>query len=315
MKNKFFFLLIILSFLVVSAILAGVFFGSVPLNPFDLSSSALFIIWQLRLPRVLLAALAGAMLSVSGALLQSSLRNPLCDPYILGVSAGGGLGAALAIISGMPIFLVSVFAFIGALLAVLAVYQLSKVSGEVKPQTLILAGVAVSSFLGALLMYFIVYSDKLQSVYFWMLGSFSGANYDQVKLAAVCAAFGIIFSWLFSNHLNVLSFKDEEALSLGVNVDAARIIFLAVSSLMAGVSVSMCGMIGFVGLIIPHVIRLLIGSNNTYLVPLSALLGAVYLVAADLISRTVLIPAEIPVGIITALIGSPFFIYLLRKKR
>lgn len=312
MKSRFYFWMISLVLLLVASIAAGVLLGAVGINPFEANETFSFILWQLRLPRVLLAALVGAMLAVSGAVLQSSLKNPLCDPYILGISAGGSVAAAAAIILLLPIYFVSSFAFLGAVASVLIIYHVSRIGGEVRPQTLILAGVAVSSLLSALLSFMVISSDRLQSIFFWILGSFSAASWSAVHLALYTALAGVIVSLIYSRDLNALALGDEEALSLGVDVMRSRNILLITASLMTGVAVSLCGMIGFVGLIVPHIMRLIVGANNSYLIPASALAGAVLLVLADVLSRVIMVPSEIPVGIITAVLGAPFFIYLLR---
>lgn len=306
----YFFLLLLLA----AALAAGSLFGSVAVSPFDDSRISEMIFWGIRIPRVLLAALVGSMLSVSGAVLQGVLRNPLSDPYILGISAGGALGAAGSIAAGLPLFVVCAVSFISALAAVGIVYSFSRTSSGVRPEVLVLAGVALSSLLGAALVAVILASDSLQSVYFWLFGSFSFASPVFVKIAAAAAAAGISVSIFFSRQLNILLLGDEEAASLGVNTSAVRIAMLFAASLLSAVSVAMCGIIGFVGLIIPHMIRLAIGGNNVFLIPASALLGASFLVTADLLSRTLISPAELPVGVVTAFIGAPFFIYLLRRR-
>lgn len=303
-----------LALVLFASIVLGVLFGAVRINPLDLNEAFAFIVWQLRLPRALLAALVGAMLAVSGAVLQSSLKNPLCDPYILGISAGGSVAAAAAIILLLPMYFVSAFAFLGAVASVLIIYNISKIGGEARPQTLILAGVAISSLLSAVLSFMVISSDRLQPIFFWILGSFAGAGWTSVQLALYSALAGIFISLVYSKDLNALALGDEEALSLGVDVVRSRNILLITASLMTGVAVSLCGMIGFVGLIVPHIMRLIVGANNTYLIPASALAGAVLLVLADVISRVIMVPSEIPVGIITAVLGAPFFIYLLRGR-
>jgi len=296
------------------ALAAGLLLGTVSLNIFNVTGASEIIFWEIRLPRVLLAALAGAMLSVSGAVLQGVLKNPLSDPYILGVSAGGALGAAVSMSVGLPLYAVCIVSFIAALIAVLTVYNFSRTSSGIRPEVLVLAGVALSSLLGAILVAVILSSSNLQSVYFWLFGSFSFASPVFVKIAAVAAVLGIAISAIFSKQLNILLLGEEEAVSLGVNTGLVRIVLLTAASLLSAVSVAMCGIIGFVGLIIPHIIRLVIGGNNIYLIPASGLLGASFLVIADLLSRTLISPAELPVGIITAFAGAPFFIFLLRKK-
>lgn len=314
-RNKALRVFIFLSVLLGAVLAIGAMTGIVFIGPIGASGLDAFIFWQIRLPRVLLAAICGSMLAVSGAVLQGSLRNPLADPYILGVSAGGGLGAALAITAGLPAYLISFSAFIGALACVYSVYLISGSGGRKRPEALILAGVAVSSMAGAVLAFMMVTGSKLQSIYFWMLGSFSGAAWPQVSISAAYAAIGILVSLVYARTMNILSLGDDEALSLGVDIRTVRLILLAASSLLAGASVSLCGMIGFAGLMVPHLVRLLAGNNNVLVVPLSALLGASLMVAADIISRVIIMPSEIPVGIVTAVIGAPFFIYLLRRKR
>ncbi|MCX5749620.1 MAG: iron ABC transporter permease [Candidatus Saganbacteria bacterium] len=313
MKQKYYMLMLFLTAALCAVIVLGVLVGAVGINPFDMKAPFSFILWQIRLPRVILAALVGAMLAVSGAILQSSLKNPLCDPYILGISAGGSVAAAAAIILLLPLYYVSAFAFLGAVAGVFIIYHASKVAGEIKPQTLILAGVAVSSLLSAILSFMVIFSDRLQSIFFWILGSFSAANWASVHLAFYAALAGIIAAMIYSRDLNALALGDEEALSLGVDVMRSRNILLIIASLMTGVAVSLCGMIGFIGLIVPHMMRLISGSNNSYLIPASALAGAVLMVLADIISRVIMIPSEIPVGIVCAMLGAPFFIYLLRR--
>jgi iron complex transport system permease protein len=314
MRAKITYVYLFLLLLLAVALAAGSLFGAVPVSPFDDSRISEMIFWGIRMPRVLLAALVGAMLSVSGAVLQGVLKNPLSDPYILGISAGGALGAAVSIAAGLPLFAVCTVSFLAALAAVGVVYNFSRTSSGVRPEVLVLAGVALSSLLGAALVAVILSSDSLQSVYFWLFGSFSFAGPAFVRIAAVAASAGISVPIFFSRQLNILMLGDEEAASLGVNTSAVRIVMLSAASLLSAVSVAMCGIIGFVGLIIPHIIRLVIGGNNVFLIPASALLGASFMVVADLISRTVISPAEVPVGVVTAFIGAPFFIYLLRRR-
>lgn len=297
-----------------ASLVFGLLFGAVAVLPFDGSKISAVILMEIRLPRVLLAALVGAMLSVSGAVLQGVLKNPLSDPYILGVSSGGALGAALSMSAGFGLYQVCFFAFAGALLSAGLVYGFSRTSSGVRPEVLVLAGVALSSLLGAALVAVIISNENIQSIYFWLFGSFSFASPLFVGIAAAALLAGICAPIFFSRQLNILLLGDEEAASLGVNTAFVRIVLLASSSLLSAVSVALCGIIGFAGLIVPHIARLLIGGNNTVLIPSSALLGAAFMVIADLVSRTVAAPAEIPVGVVTAVIGAPFFIYILRRK-
>lgn len=287
--------------------------GAVWINPFDNSSLLHSIILQIRLPRIMLSGLVGAMLALSGAILQAVLKNDLSDPYILGISSGGGLGAAIAIIFYLPMAVVSLSAFIFSLAAVIIVFSIAKAAGKTGPSSLILAGVAVSSFTGAVLGLLITSSDRLQSIYFWMLGSFSGANWDQINISSACLFLGLIVAMIYSRQMNAFLLGEEEALSLGVDTTVVRAVLLSTASLLAGVSVSFCGIIGFAGLMVPHMIRAVSGPNYFSLIPLSVLAGALLLVLADTASRVLFIPSEVPVGIITALVGAPFFICLLRR--
>ena len=313
MSRKKFSLAIGLTAALALSALVSLMAGAVWINPFDNSSLLHSIILQIRLPRVILSGLVGAMLALSGAILQAVLKNDLSDPYILGISSGGGLGAAIAIIFLLPMAMVSLSAFIFSFAAVITVFFIAKTAGKTNPSSLILAGVAVSSFTGAVLGLLITSSDRLQSIYFWMLGSFSGANWEQIYISCACLFLGLIVAMSYSRQMNAFLLGEDEALSLGVDTSIARAVLLSIASLLAGVSVSFCGIIGFAGLMVPHMIRAVSGPNYFSLIPLSALAGALLLVMADTASRVLFIPSEIPVGIITALVGAPFFIYLLRR--
>lgn len=308
----------ILGVLLLLVIFLSLFFGSVLISPFDLFQSE--ILWNIRLPRVLLSALIGLLLSLSGVILQGVLRNPLADPYILGVSAGGAVGAAVAIAVGASFVIlgmssVPVLAFITALVAVYIVYRLSQVAGKTSPETLILAGVALSAFCAAILSLVVIISGNLQSIYFWLLGSLSSANWINVITVLPYAIIGYGVAYFFSKELNALLLGEEMAQTLGIDIENVRLMLIAGSSLMTAAAVSVSGLIGFVGLIIPHWIRIIIGPNHRYLIPVSALSGMLLMVIADTIARTVFAPTEIPIGIVMALLGAPFFLYLLRRRR
>jgi iron complex transport system permease protein len=312
--TTFVFLLVLL----LAAMLAACLLGSVYIPIQELSKSDIF--WQIRLPRIILSALIGLLLSVSGVILQGILRNPLADPYILGISAGGAVGAAVAIALGLQFYWlgmssVPLFALLSALLAVYIVYKLSKVAGRSTAETLILAGVALSAFCAAILSLIIIISGNLESIYFWLLGSLSAANWSNVLTVMPYALIGSLIAYFLSKELNALLLGEEMAHTLGVEVEKTRVILIATASFMTAAAVSVAGLIGFVGLIVPHWIRLLIGPNHKWLVPVSGLSGMLLMVVADTISRTVLSPTEIPVGIVMALLGAPFFLYLLRKSR
>ena len=295
-------------------IFLGLFIGPTSIFPLGAKISQI-ILWQIRFPRVILGLLVGLMLATSGTILQGILRNPLADPYILGVSAGAGVGAAIAVVSGLWSPVSGLFAFLGALLAVFIVYRIAYVGGKTSPETLILSGVAVSAFAAALLSLIIILSGQLQSIYFWLLGGLSSATWDSVLSVIPYAVVGLIIVSFFSRDLNILLLGEESALSLGIEVEWVRKLLLAVASLMTAAAVSVSGLIGFVGLIVPHFVRLIVGPNHKILLPVSAISGAILLIACDILARMVLAPTEIPIGIITGMLGSPFFLYLLRRRR
>lgn len=272
------------------------------------------IVLNLRLPRLLLAILIGSSLSASGALLQSVMRNPLADPGTIGVSAGAGT-AATTILLLFPQLTNSVplFAFGGAALACFMIYSMAWKRG-VDPTRIILSGVAINSVLGAynsLLQ--LMHSDSLEGVLAFMNGSLSGRSWAQVKLLVIYAGIGLVLSFLCIKSANTLQLGDEMAKSLGVKVNLARVCLSAVSAFLAAATVSVAGMIGFVGLVVPHISRLLVGSDYKAMLPTSVLLGAVVLLLADTLGRTVVPGMEIPVGIVMSVVGGPFFLYMLRK--
>jgi iron complex transport system permease protein len=264
--------------------------------------------------------MVGIMLATSGVILQGVLRNPLADPYILGVSAGAGIGAALVLsykwyFTFLGMSSVPIFAFLFALIMVFIVYRLSNIGERSSAETLILAGVAVSSFASAVLALIIIISGQMQSIYFWMLGSFSMATYGDIFTLLPYALIGVIMSYFYSKDLNALIIGEEMAYSMGVDVERVRMKMIIIATLMTAAAVSVSGLVGFVGLIIPHFVRLMIGQNYRFLVPFAAVSGAILMLVADTAARTVLSPMEIPIGIIMALIGAPFFIYVLKIKR
>ena len=282
------------------------------------------IIFQIRLPRVIGGALVGAALATAGALFQGLLRNPMADPYIIGTSAGAALGATIAMI--LPINmallgfgLVPVFAFIGALSTVTLVYHLARVGGKTPIISMLLAGFVVSALLAAIVAFIMSISDRLdldlRSVYSFLMGHISVSSWEQISVTAPLVIGGIIAARFFALRLNAFSLGEEGAAYLGVEVERDKILILALGSLLTAAAVSISGLIGFVGLVMPHAMRLSLGPDHRLLLPASALAGATFLVIADILARTLLAPLEIPVGIITALIGAPFFLYLLRHNR
>jgi iron complex transport system permease protein len=279
------------------------------------------IIWQLRLPRIAQAAIVGASLSVAGAVFQGLFRNPMADPYVLGVSSGAALGAVAAMLTGGSLFFagftaVPLFAFIGGVSTIALVYYMSRVGKVVPVMTLLLAGIAVSAFLSAvvsLLTYFA--GEKLEQIVFWMMGGVGGASWARVTAMLPYVLVGFCCIYYYAKELNVLLLGEETARHLGVNTERVKKILLATASLLVAAAVSTTGIIGFVGLVVPHFIRIAVGPDHRILLPASALLGANLLICADTLARNIIAPAELPVGIITALVGAPMFIYLLKKRK
>jgi iron complex transport system permease protein len=313
-KNLLLILILVLFLLGVAAL----FLGSVWVPPQEFLNSP--IILQIRLPRIIAAILVGTLLATAGVILQGVLRNPLADPYILGVSSGAGVGAALALglkftQSFLGISSIPFSAFIFALLAVFTVYNLARVAGRTSPETLILAGVAVSAFAAAILSLIIILTGQLQSIYFWLLGGLSSITWLEVINLVPYTIVGLLIAYFYSKELNALLFGEEMAMSLGVEVERVRQVLILAAALMTAAAVSVSGLIGFVGLIIPHFVRLILGANHRLLVPFSALGGALLVLGADIFARTVLSPQEIPIGIVMSLLGAPFFLYLLRRRR
>ena len=292
--------------------------GAVPLPADGLWRSGIF---RLRLARTALGVIAGGGLSAAGVIFQAILRNPLAEPYVLGVSSGAGLGAALAIVTGVSAagaWTLPALAFVGALATILLVYALASTStGTVPSQTLLLSGVVVGAVLGSLLMFVvsIAPSEHLHGVVWWLLGSLQAFDWHLVWVVAAVVAAGLAVSILFSRDLNLLSLGEEPAAHLGLDVRRTRNLFLLLASLVTGATVAACGLIGFVGLIVPHMVRLVLGPDHRRLVPASALAGATFLVLADSIARTMIAPREVPIGVVTALVGGPFFLGLLRRRQ
>lgn len=282
-----------------------------------LSQSIETIIFQIRMPRIIGAILVGAALSVAGASFQGLFRNPLVAPDKLGVSAGAGFGAAIGILLSAGYFLTQVSAFLFGLLAVAITYLLSKSFKGTSILTLVLCGIAIESFFGSLLSiskYIADPYEQLPSIVFWLMGSLTSVTNEQVLIVSIPIIIGIIILLLLRWRINVLSMGEEEAQTLGVDVKKMQIVIILCCTLITAAAVSISGIIGWIGLVIPHVVRIIIGPDHKILLPASAILGAFFLLLIDNISRTLLM-VEIPLGILTALIGAPFFIYLLRKSK
>jgi len=287
----------------------------------DWSASTGSIVWRLRLPRVLLAMLVGAGLSVVGASLQALVRNPLADPYILGISSGASVGAALVIVFGVLSVLgtaaLSAAACLGAFVTLVGVFLLAREGPRVPVVRLLLAGIAMSAILSALTSFILFVAPRetgVAEVYFWIMGSLSGADWWALPVPAVVVVPGIVLLMLRARSMNVMLMGDETAAALGLDVGRFRKFLLVHSTLLTGVLVAVSGAIGFVGLIVPHVVRMLLGADHHRLVPVAALVGAIFLVWVDVAARIVLAPQELPIGILTALTGGPFFIWLMRRQ-
>lgn len=273
------------------------------------------ILRELRLPRVLLALLVGAGLAAAGAAYQALFRNPLAEPFVIGASSGAALGAALLLAAGAPAPAVPATAFLGAVGAVALVYLLGGVGARSSAVSLILAGAAVSTVLDAgVSLVMIVDDESLQAVFGWLLGGLAGTGWREVAWGAPMLAAGIAWIALLARPLDALTLGDETAASLGLSLVRGRLAVVAAASLAAAAAVAVAGIVGFVGLVAPHAARLLVGARHGVLIPASCLLGAVLVVAADLAARTVAVPREVPIGILTALVGGPFFLYLLRTR-
>lgn len=283
------------------------------------SASEELILFSVRLPRILFAGLVGASLSLGGVVFQALLRNPLADPYVLGISGGSALGAIIGIVLGAGSFYLGIpfLAFCGGLLTVSLVFVVAGGSrGMLLDNTLILAGVVVNSFFSAAILFAlsVVSSMELHSISFWLMGDLSGAAWKEITVAAVCLLIGFVILYAQARKLNLMVQGEETALQLGVNIRATKYILLIVTSLLTAVAVSLAGIIGFVGMMVPHMMRLVFGSDHRLLLPAAALFGASFLVAADTLARILLAPAELPVGVITALCGAPYFIFLMRRR-
>jgi len=283
----------------------------------DSVSHAVF--WNVRLPRVILAIVVGASLAVAGVVMQGIFRNPLAEPATVGVSGGAAVGAVIAITLGLskvPMG-VQLFAFIGGTLATAVVYGLSRIDGKTDVVTLILTGIAINALSGALigLAVFVADDDQIRTVTFWSLGTLGLATWNAVGVVAPLALLGILISTKFSRVLDILALGDRPASHLGVRVEPVRLQAIAVVGLLASSAVAATGIIAFVGLLVPHIMRIVLGPRHRHLLWTSALLGATVTLLADLAARTLLSPAELPLGVVTALIGAPFFLLLLRSTR
>lgn len=279
------------------------------------------IVWEVRVPRVVLAALVGAALGTSGAAFQGLFRNPLADPYTVGVSSGATVGAALVMVLGagwtfLGSALLPLATFAGGLLTILLVYWLARIGGRVQVETLILAGVVMSAFMSAIFSFLLTMAgDTLHQIVNWLMGSLALRGWWHVGMMLPYLAVGLAVIWASSRDLNLLALGEESAAHLGLDVERSKKVLLFAGSLTTGAAVSVSGTIAFVGLIVPHLVRMLIGPDHRLLIPAAALGGAIFLVWADTLARVLFSPVELPVGVVTAALGGPFFAYLLRTRR
>ncbi len=325
--------------ILICVILCALSIGSVPLS-FEQISTAILrqiqsgtpiesvgkgathdIIWLLRMPRVVLAAIVGCGLACCGVIMQAIVKNPLADPYILGISSGASLGATVAILLGIGVSLgenfIGIAAFGGAFIISLAVLFIANLGGRSNSIKLLLAGMALSAVCGAFssfVIYFANNKEGMQTLAFWMMGSFAAAKWSNIEIIVPMILFIVLFFWSQYHVLNLMLLGDESAITLGTDLHNYRQLYLLLSSVVVGLAVYSSGMIGFVGLIIPHVVRMLVGADHKRLIPVSAVVGAIFLVIADTLCRSIIPKTELPVGILISLIGAPSFIYLMIKR-
>ncbi len=325
--------LLALVFFLLAAIAVSLGIGAVPIPVIGilelllgidqppLTQTERVILLQLRLPRLLTACLVGASLGAAGAGYQGLFRNPLADPYVIGASSGAGLGVTIAIILGLQMTMlglgaISLSALLGALAAVAAVFGIASAGRQVPTLSLLLAGVALSSLISAIMsMLMFMNDEKLVAIFGWLMGSLSGKSWSIVASTAVLGGIGIIALGLLSRALDALTFGEETAASLGLSLAGLRLMVVVAASTATAAAVAAAGVIGFVGLIAPHMARSLVGPRHVWLIPASALVGAILLLVADDLARTVVAPGELPVGVVTALLGGPFFLFLLKTRQ
>ncbi len=297
-------------------ILTGIFKGAVNIPFSELLLEANRPILILRCFRVLMAIIAGSGLAVSGITLQAILRNSLAEPYLLGTSSGAGLGAVIAIAMGISRIYLPLAAFLGAILSVILVYSLARQNNKISGQSLILSGVIVSVALSAIIVFLIFISgnEALHGMTWWLWGSLQVLDFKLLLLVSSIVLAGVAITYIFAQDLNAISMGEEEAVHLGIDIDVVKKILILITSLITASLVCICGIIGFVGLMVPHMMRLIVGSNHKVLIPATLFAAAIFMVACDTISRTLFPPLEIPIGVITAILGAPTFIFLLKRK-
>jgi iron complex transport system permease protein len=323
--------------LLVGGILGSALLGQLPVQPSEVLGSLLrgigipnawaptdpiieSALWQVRFPRIVLAIVVGAALAAAGAVMQAIFGNPLAEPGVVGVSSGAALGAATAIVLGLAAwgdFAVAAFAFTGGLLATLLVYFVSRANGRTEVVTLLLTGIAVNAFAGAGLAFalFAATTANREQIIFWQLGSLVGALWNEVLVVLVVAVVGVTVAVLLGRRYDLLALGERNARHLGLDVERLRLISIVIVALLTGVAVAFVGIISFVGLVVPHIVRMLLGPQHRGLIVFSAFGGAVLMLAADLLARTVVPGAELPIGMLTSLVGGPFFFFLLWRQR
>lgn len=339
-KKSFLFWVIILTVILAGTIIGAIAIGSTYISPAEvyqvllskLTNNALYgdvgsimtqnIIWEIRLPRVLLGAICGAGLAVCGVLMQCVTKNPIAEPYVLGISSGASCGAVAVMVMGgfssIGINSISAGAFVGALLSGVLVFAIGTHMGRTTSITrLVLSGMAISTIFSAitnLLIYSADNANQAKTALFWTVGSLGGAKWQNLFLPFLVLTIVIVITWIMSKSLDILLVGDDSAIILGINVKRTKVIILVLTTLLTSALVAVAGAIGFIGLVVPHICRTLVGSDHKKLIMLSALVGAIFLIISDIIARGLFPPIEIPIGIITALIGGPFFLYLISRK-
>jgi iron complex transport system permease protein len=309
--------LIVLFILLIMAVALGLSKGSVNIPLTELLLKDNQPIFNLRLLRVIAAILAGSGLAVSGIALQAILRNPLAEPYLLGTSSGAGLAAVIAAIVGVSRIYMPLAAFLGAVLSIVVVYNLAQDRGLISDKSLILSGVIISVVFSSVIVFLVSLfgNEAMHEMNWWLWGSLQVYDYKLLALVGFVVVIGICLVYIFAQDLNAISMGEEEAVHLGIDTQNIKKIVILLTALMTASLICICGIIGFVGLIVPHIMRLIVGPNHKILIPTTCLAAAVFLVFCDLASRTLFSPVEIPIGVITAIIGAPVFIILLKKGR
>ncbi len=320
MKRRRFWAWLIIAMSLFFSFLLALSVGPARLSFWEMSAMDRIILWNLRFPRSLSAFFVGGGLALSGAIFQGLFRNPLADSYLLGISSGASLGAAVALVLGLSSPLanfsaVTVFSFAGSLLALALVFYFGSRKGQVSVFRLLLAGLGVGLFISSLVaVLMLMAEEQLKALIFFFLGGFSTSGWDTAWISLACVPLGVITAWFFARELNVLLLGEETAKSSGIHTIRIQLLYAVLAAFLTSISVSVAGLIGFVGLIIPHMIRITLGTDHRTLFPLTFFAGGVFLVLCDTVAKTVVAPAELPVGIVTSLIGVPIFLYLLRKE-